>query len=122
MTRSSKVMAQELSLQLNIPPEPEFLKEDYESAKSQNDEVKMDAIRSFIKGANELGGGFKSYFWRDCDWGYELKEYGFIWNDFQKIYKSAHYGFIDWAKGSISWDAAVDNLIDEIEGYIENSR
>jgi len=101
--------------ELPIPPEPKELKQKWNEELRRDRRRRMNPARVTIKQGTRL----TSLLWSEYGWKEQLKESGINWQKFMELYRNVYRHFISWVEGTIAWEDAVQNLIQEIEGEIK---
>jgi hypothetical protein len=81
----------------HIPPEPKKLKKHFMNQK-KNLEIKIDTFTLWF------GNKLPSYLWRDAGWSKPLKDDGYSWQSFLKIFSLHKREMIKWSNNSLSWN------------------
>ena len=99
--------------ELPIPPEPKELKQKW------NEELRRGGGRTNpARVTIKQGTWLTSPLWSEYGWKEQLKEGGINWQKFMELYRNVYHHFISWVEGTITWEDAVQNLIQEIEGKL----
>jgi len=96
------------SLNLAIPPEPVEDKKRYKR--------ELESGERYTK--IEQGTWITTPLWKEYGWKEVLKSKGISWQKFMKLYGNVSIYFVDWVKDRVSWEAAVNRLIEEVEDYL----
>ena len=80
----------------SIPPEPEKLKKHFTDQK-KHFESKIDTLTLWF------GNKLPSYLWKDGGWSKPLKDDGYNWQSFLKVFSLHKKEMIKWSNDTISW-------------------
>ena len=91
-----------------IPPEPTTLKKLIHDQKKDIG-GKIDSLSLWF------GNRLPSYLWKDGGWSKKLKEEGYNWQGFLKIFSLHKKDMIRWCGGSLTWKELLMQLQDTIK-------
>jgi hypothetical protein len=83
-------------MKLSIPPEPDMLKKQLAKQKEEL-ESKLDSLALWF------GNRLPSYLWKDGGWSEPLKDEGYNWQSFLKIFSLHKKEMIRWSRDTLSW-------------------
>jgi len=91
-----------------LPPEPATLKKQFQNQKKEL-EIKFDSLSLWF------GNKLPSYIWKEGGWSKKLKEEGYNWQGFLKIFSLHKKEMIRWSGNSITWKEFLLQLQDTIK-------
>jgi len=81
---------------LTIPPEPRFLKKQFNQQK-KNIELKIESLTLWF------GNKLPSYLWKEGGWDKQLKKEGYNWQSFLKVLSLHKKDMISWSWNTLTW-------------------
>jgi len=83
-------------MNFSIPPEPDIIKKEFNKEKDEI-ETKIDSLTLWF------GNRLPSYLWKDSGWSKPLKNEGYNWQSFLKIFSLHKREMIKWSRNTLSW-------------------
>jgi hypothetical protein len=98
-------------MKLEIPPEPELLK-NLISKQKRSIESKIDSLTLWF------GNKIPSYIWKEGGWAIPLKKEGYNWQSFLQIFALHKKDIIRWSWNTISWKELLIKIEDTLKDPI----
>lgn len=95
-------------MKFSIPPEPKILKKHLIEQKEEI-ESKLDSLTIWF------GNRLPSYLWKDGEWSKPLKDEGYNWQSFLKIFSLHKKEMIKWSRDTLTWKDFLLKIQDTIK-------